>query len=264
MRTIKRILILASEFGVLVLGLALSIALTSLVESFSMGFRDSRPLIALLSGLFLTAAAFLLVLRKHRPWKLQYDIEEWELSRAERERHPRRARHKRIARRILVWVPSLIAALVLFFLPVTSHLLHPRSQYLSHYRVPIPWTLTVLSWPVSPAGQNWVEAFVSVRRCCGITPFWEREPLSSAMSFQSSEPTGAFEAVQANGSRPKEFHLGVVVPLFCVESYGKSLLSVQCRTPPYVRRYNFTAYFWGRETDLPIFYKIIEGVTPVQ
>ena len=38
---------------------------------------------------------------------------------------------------------------------------------------------------------------------------------------------------------------------------------INCQTPVDVRKRNFYAWFFGHESDIPIFYKVIEGVTPV-
>ena len=143
MRTIKRVLIFVSEIGVLVSGLVVSIALAGFVDHFT-SFDNALAPITFVCGLLLTAAAFLVFLRKNRAWKFQYDVVGWEISRAHRKLRPRCAQYKRMVRRTLVWAPSALAALVLFFFPVASHLLHPGSQYLRHYHVPIPWTVTVL------------------------------------------------------------------------------------------------------------------------
>ena len=39
---------------------------------------------------------------------------------------------------------------------------------------------------------------------------------------------------------------------------------VNCRTAPDVRQYNLWASFDGRESDLPLFYDVIAGVTPLK
>ncbi len=93
-------------------------------------------------GSSLTVVEFFLFRRRTRPWKIEYDAVAFELNRAERRLHPRRARYKRIIGRTLLWAPSAVAAFVLLFFPVVSHLVHPSSRYLLRYRIPIPWTFT--------------------------------------------------------------------------------------------------------------------------
>jgi len=39
---------------------------------------------------------------------------------------------------------------------------------------------------------------------------------------------------------------------------------VDCETPLDAKRLKFHAFFYGREEDMPVFLKIVEGVTPVK
>lgn len=144
MRHIKRLLLFAGEASVLLVGFVLSGVLVVLIDRW---FGEK----VFWLGVLVTAVGFFALRKKHRAWKIEYDAEGWRASRAERELHPTRARYKRIARRILIWVPSVIAALVLFFFPALSHLLHPHAQYLTHYRVAVPWSFTIwrLDWAES-------------------------------------------------------------------------------------------------------------------
>jgi hypothetical protein len=260
-----------TEVGVLVVGVVLSFAVAAYFESgWTFGF-----------GLVLTVVEFIAFRRRTRPWKIGYDAECFELSRAERSLHPRRARFKRIIGRTLLWVPSVIAALVLFFFPIVTHLAHPSSRYLTHYRVPIPWTISVFG------RYGWVDAFVSGGKGrFGMTQFWDREALFSRMTFRAISPDAdTFEfnhemaAVERGGAtqaHSREFRLGDVI-LTCwqfvprrprVHSLGLVRISpfweVTCETPVTEHRRNLYASFWGSEADMPAFYKIIEGVTPVE
>lgn len=296
MRTIKRVLLFAAEIGILLVGLVVSIALGALVDHFT-SFESGPALITFYCGLLLTAAAFMLLLRRHRAAKFEYDVVGWEISRTDRMLNPRRAQFKRIARRTLVWVPSAIAALVLFFYPVASHLSHPSSHYLRHYRIPIPWTVTVFSkifsWPELPAKYGWVEALVTNtgRGRLGVTPFWNTAGISSTMGFGSANadgplgftdqptlPQGATEVSQptlpqgASQVVRRKFRLGNVA-LTCWQyvlpyrngwPYGTGPWEVSCLTPEDVDQFNFHAWFYGEESDLPLFYRILEGVTPVE
>lgn len=286
MRTIKRVLIWGSEIGFLLLGLAVSIALGALVDHFTSFERGLAPL-AFGCGLLLTLTGFLLFLRRHRAARFEYDVVGWEISRADRKLHPRRTRVKKIIWRTLVWLPSAVAALVLFFFPVASHLLHPSSHYLRHYRIPIPWTTTVFSpifsQPELAPESNLVEAFFSNSSTgrFGMTPFWERKGLSSSVGFMSVNPNGHFGyddqptlAIRqgATDVTRREFQLGnvtlacwqYVLPYRRGYPYGTGPWEVSCLTPEGVHQCNFRGWFYGEESDLPLFYKIIEGVTPVK
>jgi hypothetical protein len=278
MRIIKRALLFGSEIGMLLFDLVFPIALATLVFQFTSP-ESLLPLIAFLFGLLLSVMGHRLFRRKTQAWKIEYDAVGWRLSRAERELHPRRARYKRIARRVLVCVPSAIAAVVLFFFPVVSHIFQPQSQYLTHYRIPIPWTVTVFEGSEQSVGISAVEAFVSSsgRGRFGVTPFWGREAVSSMMHFQSSNPKGPFgstdqpTAAISSGAAHllrREFSLGNAA-LTCWQYLlpnrrGGPDWHVSCKTPEDVHEYNFFGWFYGDEGDLPLFYKIIEGVTPVK
>jgi hypothetical protein len=286
MRRIKRVLIFASEIGVLLLGLVVSIALGGLVDRFT-SFDSDLALLTFGCGLLLTAVGFLLLLRKHRAAKFEYEVVGWEINRADRKLNARRAQFQRNVRRTMVWVPSAIAALALFFYPVASHLLHPGSRYLRYYRVPIPWTVTVLStvysWPELAPDYSRVEALVSDKALgrFGITPFWDRGALSSTMGFASMNPEGSYgysdqpEPAIPQGATEvtsREFRLGTVA-LTCwqyVLPYrrgwpdGTGPWEVSCLAPEDVHQFNFQSWFYGEKSDLPLFYRIIEGVTPVE
>jgi hypothetical protein len=172
MRPIKRLLLFASELGVLVFGVGFSFAVVVAPAIYFDSRENSFLLLVLLSGLVLTIVGFVAIRRKTRPWKIEYDAVGWALTQAERRVHPSRARYKRIAKRILVWVPSVIAAAVLFFFPASSHLIRPGSQYLAHYRVSVPWTFAVIPVP-GVSSDNVVTAFTLIgsNGKFGLAPF---------------------------------------------------------------------------------------------
>ncbi len=145
MRPIKRVVIFASEVGVLLVGLTASELLAATLAYLSVS--EGLALTVGFVGFLLTIGGWLILRREMRPWKLEYDAAGWAPDRAERKEHPRRAKFKRMLRRTLLYGPSAIAAMVLFCLPVATHLLHPSSRYLRNYRVPIPWSYVVFSWP---------------------------------------------------------------------------------------------------------------------
>ena len=292
MRPIKRLLLFAIEAGVLVLGfvfsLALSIALAIHFDSSEpyAGQRNSLGEAVLYSGWLLTIVGFVSLRRKTRPWKIEYDAVGWALDQNQRKLRPTRARCKRLARRTFVWVPSLIAAGVLFFLPVATHLIYPCSRYLRHYRVPIPWNFAVFSPHGPPAKYSYVLAIASSRGNgrLGVTPFWDSRQLTSEMHFGSIDPdAGTFELNQryaasrragAAEELRREFRLGDVeftcwqyVHPHRYQRVGPSSTeplwwNIDCSTPVDVRQQNMYAWFLGRQEDISSFYTIIEGVKP--
>ena len=83
-----------------------------------------------------------------------------------------------------------MAAFVLFFFPIASHLMFPTSHYLRHYRIPIPWTVTVLSLSSLAPGIECIQALVGSN---GITRLGDPESVfSSSMSFFSRTDVETF------------------------------------------------------------------------
>jgi hypothetical protein len=294
MRPIKRFLLFACEVGVLVLGfvssLALSIALAIHFDSSETpyaGQRNSFGEAVLYSGWLLTIVGFVALRRKTRPWKIEYDAVGWALSKSERKLHPTFSRYKRVVSRILVWMPSVIATTVLLFLPIASHLIRPGSQYLTHYRVSIPWTLMVSPVP-GVSSDSFVAAFTLIgsNGKLGLTPFWQGEVFSSEMGFGSN--LHVVDASESSNRITERRHVGVTqlsrrgfrlgdLALTCWQylppedwRYGRrstgsaALWQIDCETPVGLHGQHLYAWFHGREADVPGFYKIIEGIEPVK
>lgn len=278
-RRTKRVLILATDVGILAFGFICALAVSASV-AFWFAYDDFE---AAWSGLFaalaITVAGFLAWRRKTQSWVVEYYADLWETERAERKLHPARARFKRRAKRILVWVPSLIAAVVLLDFPVATHVVCPA---LKHYRVPIPWNIAVVTPPWVPGGRDILGFATNARNGrFGMPRFWDIRENSSAMDFES-RPDYA-EASEYSGSAAgflrKDFRSNGLT-LTCwqsVNSYSRIYhWLIACQTsadaasvfprlalPPGLRRPSLRASFYGREQDIPTFYKIIEGVTPI-
>ncbi len=222
----------------------------------------------------------MLTRRKTQAWKIEYDATNYPFEKAERKLYPRRAKLKRVFFRTAIWLPSAIAALVVFFFPIASHLACPNSHYLRHYRVPIPWTATVL--PQYQRGSDLVEALVSRsgKGRFAVTTFWDPETaLLSSMRFwertdvDSSTPDYAGLAVRDAATQVirRDFGMGDLV-VSCRQYVPRrnmfrmevgTMWRVDCQTPATVRQPSFHASIYGREGDIPGFYKVIEGVRPV-
>jgi hypothetical protein len=259
----------------------LSVALAVL---FGMFLGSGAAELSLYSGLLLAFVGLLKFRRKTRPWKIRYDAAGYQLEQAERKVHPTRVRFKRMLYRTLVCVPSAVAALVLFLFPVTSHFLHPRSQYLRHYRVPILWTATAFLFRGPEAGTDLVVAFVSgsAHGRYGATPFWDTDPRLSVMTFSGADMSTVDYRDQTSvlpkaASRVfrSDFREGAV-PFTCWQyqpSYVNTfrdpwvgvaaIWEVNCGTSMGTRRRTFFVGFKRREDELSAFYKTIEHVTPV-
>jgi len=277
-RRSKRVLLSVGEFGILILGFYLSL-FSGAIVAFAFEFAGESAvgwgfLCGAILGLVLTVVGFRAVRRKNRPWKIEYEADRRELERAERKTHPTRARCKRIAKRVLVCMPSLVAALVLFFFPVATHIVHLRAHYLGHYRVPIPWNLAVFSSPEVFWARNYVWALARSddRARFGVTSYGEP---SSAIEFGFIDPD--YDAIRFNARYSGSWHPAAQefsrdfrlngVAFRCWQyqygHFGGGAWSISCKTPLEARWLNLYAGFLGREEDIPIFYRIIEGITPV-
>ncbi len=278
MLLIKRVLLFGTEAGILVLGFVLTLAFTELMES----VLENSGGFAFLGGLAFTIFAFLLIQRATRKWKMKYDAERWLASRAEHRSHPNRAKYLRLIRRCLLWLPSVCAALVVFFFPVATHLLNLRSHYLKHYRVPIPWTWTVLP-PLGTSGEySFTYALITMGAMgrYGVTPFWKERSSFSVATFGSVGPDGAFDFNEsqreqrlrgaANVSR-RDFQLGKAT-LTCWQYFPanesrvwklvpKDYWEIACSTPASVHDRDFYAHFYGGGDKILRFYKVLEHVT---
>jgi len=276
----RRILLPVGEFGILILGLVLS---SWLGAGLGGGVAELMPhlgdggMLSLFScgfalGLYSTVWAFVVRRRTTRPWKIDYAADLWELERAERQQHPTRARFKRIAKRVLIGVPTLIAALVFFAFPVMTHLRHPSSHYLRHYRVPVPWTMAVTPIPgvLPPATPYLVLASRGSR-------FWNPSQISAQIVFGSIDPNADFQLSQRLADRlragareqlRRDFQLGGVA-FTCWQyrnprrHFAREWWNIDCQTPAEVRQWNLYVQFFGREEVIPAFYRMIAGLTPV-
>lgn len=283
-RQIKRLTLLVSELGVLVVGFFLSFTFAVfLAHNSTTSPENWLATVTFLGGLIASIVAFVLVRRKTRRWKFEYRVVSWMLSQSERKLHPTRSKYKRMAKRVLAWVPATIAAAVLLFFPVATHLVHPSSHYLRHYLVPIPWTFAVFPSPGGIAPYRIVVAFGSCMGQFGFARFWDHRRLSSALgigSIRTEAHTTEFnhrwwESRRAGAAQVlrREFRLNDTTLTCWQYRYRAPLGSsgteplwwhIYCETPVDVYENNLYAWFVGREEDIPAFYGIIQGVKPVK
>lgn len=254
------------EASIVLVGCFFFLVLTSIPRS-----QRLLPPMALYSGMLIPFLVLAWVRQKSRPWKLEYDACNYEQSRAERALHPIRFKYKRSFYRILLWAPSALAAFVLFFFPVASHLAYLSSSYVKGYDIHIPWTFSVLPGTTQPRSIA-VLADTSRTGQLGVTPFWRQNPHISTMTFESGNSNWNVEDANRES---------VTYNLSGTFSLGNTTLSCWKSVRPHFDGYwerlgpgpfwivncgsmEFHAFFDGREEDIPAFYNILEHARAVQ
>jgi len=265
-RPVKRVLVFLSEIPIF-----LGVFFLSELIAMGIGLVDSRlaqPVAWL--GFLLSVLGFFLARRYTRPWKIEYDAAGYLLNQAERRLHPTRTRYRRTVNRILLWAPSAIATFVLLFYPIASHLWHPTSRYFPRFRIPIPWTYTVWRFSQSPVNLVFVYVDHGGKARFGIMPFWGNWDFSYMVFATGGSDGIPYAQKEAATQGPtSEFQLRNV-HITCFQFLPKRtwlpfgpgpVYEVTCDSLPASQRAGFHAAFFGRERDLPEFYKIVAGVT---
>jgi hypothetical protein len=270
MRLLKTVLLFAVEVAVLITGFLISFTLAVYLDSRENGLAG----IGFFGGLFLTAIGFVLFRRKTRNWKIEQDAVSWMASRSWRQLYPHRARRVRIVQRSLLWLPSICAALVLFFLPVSSHFAFPGSRLVPHYRfsVPLNW-LIIKSRGDYPFAWTLFSGEGAARY--GMSPIWFTHSMPSGATFAITDPAAGYvwsvpqretESGHTTHVAKTDFQLGTIqadcweyrIPVHYAESV---LWEVLCSTRPNGRDFNLHASFLGHKEDVPTFYRVLKGAT---
>ncbi len=282
MRLLKRAQLFAAEIGVLVFGFVFALALAIRFDSSD---NNVAP-IAFFSVLFLTVVSLLILRRKTRRWKVEWAAAGWIANRSWRRRYPRRARNVRMICRCLLWLPSAFAALTVFSLPLASHIFYSGTHLVPHYRfsLPLNWTI-VKSSGDSPYPVVWVFFSNEGASRFGLTPIWFNHSLPSGVTLGITGPASPYiwrrPKVEIEQGRPThiaktEFTIGAVV-VNCWEYqdtfdaigsgpnflYPRELWEVLCSTQPNGREFNLHASFLGQKEDVPVFYRVLRGATPI-
>ena len=275
MRLIKKFFLFASEIVVLFLGFLLSLGFA--LGLYSAGYNVG--LLVFILGFPLVCAAVVWFRRKTGKWMIAADAEAFLVHRSWQQLHPRRAKYYRDVRRSIVWLPSILGAFVLFFLPVASHIVCFGGQVVPHYRVSFP-----LNWLVIKS-QGMVWAFFTEEGASryGLTTIWFNHRMPSSGVFLTRSPKDADTwsrpaSELSNGHTHvavREFRLGMITAS-CYEyrkMYGKIpeassgilsppvLWASDCFTHPNGIDYNLSSSFFGHREDLPAFYKVLDSAT---
>ena len=196
---------------------------------------------------------------RHRAWKIEYDAEKYERERARTRAFPERSRWKRSALRVAAWLPSLLAALVLFFLPPASHLVHLGGIHLGPYKVTVPWNILILSGASSPLFDS-VETFAgNDNNPLGLTHSFRGNRFSAWMEFVVYYAPGIASGAKNSADPTREFKLGLSL-LRCWEGDGPAgFRRIFCRTSSPGHSPELDAWFLGTAARVPLFYQILSG-----
>ena len=272
MRLIKKSFLLAAELVFLFVGLVVCLSFSVYLDDMDLKFG---PVVFVL-GFSLVCAAWIWIRRKTEKWTTAADAEVFLAHRYWRRLHPGRAKYVRSVRRSLVWLPSIFAAFVMFFLPVASHLFYLGRSIIPHYRVSVP-----LNWLVIESqGSGWFLFSEEGAARYGLTPIWFNRRMPSGVVFLTSDPEHGSgwwrpERELASGHTTyvgaKDFRLGMITAN-CHEYrhiYGDApesssgiltppvLWESLCATHPNAVSYNLRTAFFGHQEDMPTFYKLL-------
>lgn len=203
---LRKILLAALKIAVILVGTASTLLLSAYLD-YIFPQLWFPPMISLALGSAATVMTILSIGRKTRQGDIEYEAARWLAKQATRQPNS----HKKLraaVRQCLLWLPSSLAAFVLFFYPVASHIVHPGDHYLTHYRVSIPWTWELLSRQKNSNGYSYVETTIRSEGTSrfGVTPYWHKYPALSAVRFWtftsglSSEDEQSYEELHHEGA----------------------------------------------------------------
>lgn len=279
MRLFKKFLLFASELAFLFIGLIFAAVFAAYLNSL-----DSRfSLLAFVLGFILVCAAAVWFRGKTAKWNIAADAKAWLEYRSWRKLHPRGARLLRILQFFFLLFPTGCSILVLFFLPVASHVYYCGTGVIPHYRVDAP-----LNWVILKSrGNAEVWAFFSNRGAAryGLTPIWfnRRTPSSGLFLIRDPKhaddwwrPSHELKTGHTTHVSIRKLQIGSLTAT-CYEykyaydndpRYSPNILNPSdlweslCSTQPNGVQYNLRASFFGDREDLPAFYQVLGSATP--
>ena len=258
MRFLRRIWFAVQEVAFLFVGLLASLLVAGLGYAVMPGQG-----VALLVFVACVALALTMLFRlryRHKAWKIKYDAEKYERERAWRRAFPERSRWTRSALRIGIWLPSLLAAFVLFFLPPASHIVQLGGVHLGPYKVPVPWNILILSGPSSPLFDMVMTFTANDNNPFGLTHSFRGNRFSASMEFVVYYAPDIASGYSNPGDPTREFKLGLSV-LRCWEGDGPAgFRRISCRTAGPDHSPELNAWFLGRAASVPLFYQILSGI----
>jgi hypothetical protein len=277
----RTILLAALNLTVITVGVGLTLGLCIFL-GYTFPLLWFPPVIGLVLGLAVTGVGVFKVRKKTRQASIEYEATRWLASRSNQNHRSFRGKLRTRIQQCLLWLPSVFATFVFCFYPIASHIVHPNSRYLTHYRVPIPLTWTIFRSSRYSNGWSFVEALISNEGSgqFGVTPFLRKDPTLSAASFGSVGRTSEDELSYFERSREQASDVSRLelkagnVSLTCWQyspqsrrrwlgspSFNHDVWEVNCFTPANVGERDFYASFLGQKNDLPAFYRVLAQVT---
>ena len=168
---------------------------------------------------------------------------------------PRRFRWTRLARQVAVWLPSALAAFVLFFLPLASHLVQPGRIHFGRYSMKVPWNVLILPGPSSNLFRGVMAFAGDDNNPLGITHSFRGNRFTASMYFVVDFISSASETIPREPTH--EFKLGLGV-LRCWEGeMPAGFRDIFYTTSSPVHDPAFHAWFFGKQARVPLFYQIL-------
>jgi hypothetical protein len=279
LRLLKKFFLFAAELLFFFLGFIFSLSFAAYLDYWGNRFA----LIGFLLGFSIFCAVLVWIRRKTGKWTIAADAKAWLAYRSWRQIHPRRAKYLRILHRTFLWFPSICGAIVLFFLPVASHIRHPGTHVVPHYRFSIPLNCLI----IKSSETEFVRTFFSNQGAAryGFTPIWFTRSVPSYAVFAPTNPDDA-----DRWPRPEEEIVSRHITHVSVRKFQLGMIGAACyeypftgnyyadfspsmRTPPVMWEsdcstkpngvdYNLRASFVGYREDLPTFYDLLNSATP--
>lgn len=178
-----------------------------------------------------------------------------------------------------LWFPTLIAVLVVLFLPqscgLVGHLRYGAAQTLSHFRIRIPWNWWMWARFSQINGDGSIEVLFGPGIAqVGFRPYLSGRPPLSSVSFSWHEKTAwDRQTDRENAKAPpnREFHIGAD-RLKCWELplqdrlhrlANPPLWIVDCAASRVMEGHEFSAGFLGQKGDIPSFYEAVAQITRI-
>jgi hypothetical protein len=228
-------------------------------------FYESTQVVVFVASNALIFGLFLWYRHKTRARWISYEAEKWLESRSRHRNAPPTPWRKNI-RHGMLWLPTIVASLVLSFFPETfgiaSHLFRSRSLDHRHFDIPLTWVIAE-----SRSSHIWVVVGRGIGRV-GITPYWRKEEPVSEMTFSSFsyDPFDARPPKHAKVLSKRDVPFGNEI-LACWDIIPYADTRLMPTDPAFAEIFcygsmnDFGASFSGLRTDSAVFYEILQRVT---